>query len=109
MCHAGIGRLVIKEAIGLRQDAFDIGAHHDGGSGLDGFGTLGVIAGSMMAILGMRGMMLSPTSRGFIDPDLPLAAFAIAAAMGALLCLFGGLYPAIRASRLEPTEALRHD
>jgi len=72
-------------------------------------GTLGVIVGSMMAILGMRGMMLSPTSRGFIDPDLPLAAFAIATAMGALLCVFGGLYPAIRASRLEPTEALRHD
>jgi putative ABC transport system permease protein len=72
-------------------------------------GLLGVVAGSIMAIVGMRAMMFSPTSRGFIDPNLPPAAFAIAAAMGALLCVLGGLYPAIRASRLEPTEALRHE
>jgi len=72
-------------------------------------GLLGVVAGSLLAVVGMRGMMLSPTSRGFIDPNLPPAAFAIAALMGALLCVLGGLYPAIRASRLEPTEALRHE
>jgi putative ABC transport system permease protein len=72
-------------------------------------GALGVVAGSFMAVLGMRALMLSPTSRGFIDPNLPPAAFAIAALMGTILCLLGGLYPAIRASRLEPTEALRHE
>jgi putative ABC transport system permease protein len=26
-----------------------------------------------------------------------------------LIALFGGLYPAVRAARLLPTEALRHD
>ncbi len=72
-------------------------------------GLLGVAVGSGLAILGMRALMLSPTSRGFIDPVLPPAAFAIALAMGALLGVLGGLIPAIRASRLEPTEALRHE
>jgi putative ABC transport system permease protein len=72
-------------------------------------GLLGVVAGSILAVLGMRLMMLSPTSRGFIDPSLPPAAFAIGLGMGACLTILGGLYPAIRASRLEPTEALRHE
>jgi putative ABC transport system permease protein len=72
-------------------------------------GLLGVVVGSGLAVIGMRALMLSPTSRGFIDPALPPAAFAIALAMGALLGMLGGLYPAIRASRLEPTEALRHE
>jgi putative ABC transport system permease protein len=74
-----------------------------------GLGVLGVVVGSVLAILGMRALMLSPTSRGFIDPKLPPGAFAIGVGMGVCLSLLGGLYPAVRASRLEPTEALRHD
>ncbi|AMV38757.1 ABC transporter permease [Planctomyces sp. SH-PL62] len=70
---------------------------------------LGVLAGWAMATLGMRALMLSPTSRGFIDPNLPAYAYVAGLAMGAVLGLMGGLYPAIRASRLEPTEALRHE
>jgi putative ABC transport system permease protein len=72
-------------------------------------GLLGVAAGSVLAVIGMRAMMLSPTSRSFIDPVLPWSAFAIGLGMGVLLGVLGGLYPAIRASRLDPIEALRHD
>ena len=52
-------------------------------------GLFGVVAGSIMAMIGMRALMLSPTSRGFIEPTLPPSAFAIAAAMGAILCVLG--------------------
>ncbi len=72
-------------------------------------GILGVMVGALMSWIGMRGIMLSPTSRGFIDPKLPPSAFLVGLAMGIGLSVLGGLYPAIRASRLEPTEALRHD
>jgi putative ABC transport system permease protein len=72
-------------------------------------GLLGVVVGSGLALLGMRLVLLSPTSRGFIDPELPPAAFAIGLGMGVCLAVLGGLYPAWRASRLEPTEALRHE
>jgi putative ABC transport system permease protein len=72
-------------------------------------GLLGVVAGSVLAVLGMRLLLLTPTARGFIAADLPPAAFAIGLAMGAVLGVLGGIYPAWRASRLEPTEALRHE
>ncbi len=72
-------------------------------------GLLGVVAGSVLAVLGMRLLLLTPTARGFIDQHLPPAAFAIGLAMGACLGVLGGIYPAWRASRLEPTEALRHE
>lgn len=72
-------------------------------------GGMGVAVGSALAAAGMRGLMLWPTARGFIDPALPPAAFALGLAVGVLMGLLGGLYPALRASRLEPTEALRHE
>ena len=72
-------------------------------------GLLGAVAGCVLAVAGMRALMLWPTARGFIDPNLAPAAFGIGLGMGALLGVLGGLYPAFRASRLEPTEALRHD
>jgi putative ABC transport system permease protein len=72
-------------------------------------GMTGVLVGSLLAVVGMRAMMISPTSRGFIDPRIPPAAFLLGLAMGVCLSVLGGLGPAWRAARLNPTEALRHE
>ena len=72
-------------------------------------GLLGVVVGTALAYLGVRALILDPTSRGFINPNLPPAVVGIGLAMGLGLSLLGGFYPALRAASLDPTEALRHD
>jgi putative ABC transport system permease protein len=72
-------------------------------------GLLGSLAGTAMAYGGVRALWLAPTARGFIDPNLPPSVVAIGLGMGLGLSLLGGLYPALRAAALDPTEALRHD
>ena len=72
-------------------------------------GLLGSIVGTALAYLGVRALLVAPTAQGFIDPDLPPGVIAIGLALGVGLSLLGGLYPALRASALDPTEALRHD
>ncbi len=72
-------------------------------------GLLGSVVGTALAYLGVRVLLLDPTARGFIDPDLPPGVIGLGVALGVGLSLVGGLYPAIRAARLDPTEALRHD
>jgi putative ABC transport system permease protein len=69
----------------------------------------GTVLGDILAVVGLRALTLSPTARGFIDPDLPPAVLAIALVMGVGLSVLGGLYPAARAAALDPTEALRHE
>jgi putative ABC transport system permease protein len=72
-------------------------------------GIFGFVLGAVLALTGIRAMMLSPTSRGFIDPRLPPLSFGIGLVMGLCLSVLGGAYPALRASRLDPNEALRHE
>ena len=72
-------------------------------------GLLGAVVGTALAYLGVRLLMLDPTSRGFVDPNLPPGVILIGLGLGLGLSLLGGLYPALRASALDPTEALRHD
>jgi putative ABC transport system permease protein len=72
-------------------------------------GLLGSVVGTALAYAGVRALILDPTSRGFIDPNLPPAVVGIGLAMGVGLSLLGGLYPALRAASLDPTEALRHE
>lgn len=72
-------------------------------------GILGTILGGIMGVVGVRLIALSPSARAFISADVPPAALGVGLGLGLLLSVLGGLYPALRASTLEPTEALRHD
>jgi putative ABC transport system permease protein len=72
-------------------------------------GLLGSVVGTALAYAGVRALILNPTSQGFIDPNLSPAVIGIGLAMGLGLSLLGGLYPALRAASLDPTEALRHE
>ena len=70
---------------------------------------MGTVLGMVLAVVGLRAITLAPTARGFISPNLPPEVLLIALAMGVGLSLLGGLYPAVRAAALEPTEALRYE
>ncbi len=70
---------------------------------------LGGVAGCVAGIALGYAINLSPAVRGFMrmtyTPDLFLQAFATALALG----IVGGVYPAWRASNLQPVEALRYE
>jgi putative ABC transport system permease protein len=72
-------------------------------------GLAGAALGAILGLAGVRALAISPTARGFIATDLPPLAPAVGFALGVGLSVLGGIYPAVRASRLEPTEALRHE
>ncbi|MDY3561180.1 ABC transporter permease [Gemmata sp. JC673] len=67
------------------------------------------LMGVVIAFVGMQSLTLSPKVNGFIEPDLSLVVILKGAAITLLIGLIGGAYPAYRAARLLPTEALRHD
>ncbi|WP_165219827.1 ABC transporter permease [Aquisphaera insulae] len=72
-------------------------------------GVIGAAAGMVLAILGLKALTLTPTAQGFIDPNLPTPVLGFGLLMGLALSLLGGLYPAVRAASLDPSEALRHE
>jgi putative ABC transport system permease protein len=64
------------------------------------------------AILGVSLLTLleyTPGANQFIAPAWSVGTFAWALGVAILLGLLGGIYPAWRASRLQPVEALRYE
>jgi putative ABC transport system permease protein len=74
-----------------------------------GLGVIGSILGALLGLAGVRAIQLSPTASVFISPELPVTVIGVGAALGIGLSVLGGIYPALRAAALNPTEALRHE
>jgi len=68
------------------------------------------VVGIIMGIVGVEVLLnVIPSSGAVIKPVLTLDILARAFLIALLVGILGGLYPAYRASRLAPTEALRYE
>ena len=72
-------------------------------------GLAAAVVGTVAAVAGTYLLALSPKVNGFIEPGVAPVVVAEGLGLTALIGLLGGAYPAVRAARLLPTEAIRHD
>ncbi len=71
---------------------------------------LAFVAGSVIAVVGIEVLLtLVPSVGNAITPSFSIYIFLRAFAVALIVGVIGGLYPAYRASRLSPTEALRYE
>lgn len=67
------------------------------------------VAGSLLGVLAVQGVMQIPTVRGLLEPSYETGVFVQAFIVAIVVALIGAVYPAIRATRLTPMEALRYE
>ena len=72
-------------------------------------GLLGGLLGIFIAFILSQAFNLVPVYSGILQTRWDLATFIRALSVALLLGLLGGLYPAYRATRLQPVEALRYE
>ena len=68
-----------------------------------------ILFGSLMGVLGVKLLVLHPMVRGLLEPMYTWSIFARALLVALLVGLVGALYPAYKASKLPPSEALRYE
>ena len=68
-------------------------------------GIVGIAAGAGFVKL----LQMLPRARGFIEGDMSINLTVLAITVALVLGALSGLYPAYRASRLQPSEALRYE
>ncbi|HEV3218928.1 MAG TPA: ABC transporter permease [Candidatus Acidoferrales bacterium] len=72
-------------------------------------GVVGGIAGSVVGTATVKLLQTTPLLRGKIEGEFSVFLFALALIISIGLGAIGGLYPAIRGSRMHPSEALRYE
>lgn len=72
-------------------------------------GILGAVLGTVLGLIAAKAMVLAPAVKGFLQPIYPHDLFVKAFTVALFVSLIGGFYPAYKASRLSPIEALRYE
>ncbi|MDI6690219.1 MAG: ABC transporter permease [Actinomycetota bacterium] len=67
------------------------------------------VIGIILGIIGIKAIMLAPAVKNFLDPVYSKEVFIRALLVALLVSIVGGFYPAYKASKLSPMEALRYE
>jgi putative ABC transport system permease protein len=70
---------------------------------------IAALAGSVLGVLAARAVALIPAVRSLLEPQYSADIFVRALAVAVVVALLGAVYPVVRALRLTPMEALRHE
>ncbi len=72
-------------------------------------GLVSIVVGTGLGLIAVQYIMTFPVAESFFKPSYSTIIFERAVLVGILVSVLGGLYPAIRATRFSPAEALRYE